>query len=570
MELNVRFVERPLGERSFADQTRAVQNAASLRKVTISVTGIAMMSAIVGKRMSTVLKRNIALALQETIDGHLESGGGGEGDLLAQVYGEILGPLFTCLERDGDFTIIRLSPPKRDSEPRKRADFLLVDQNSGSVMLQEAKGHCPDWEAVAEEPDSLDICQNLRAMRNKGKAQLNWPSPDMLGANRVRVRGRPRPSIALVPCGEQSVVATVVPDGRLRSAGFRIEPPPHDQCNNPCISCLHSPEANLITILSSERLDEGQPLTPDARVFLDWYRACERATWGRAHGSFGNAFASLLGSWHRLEMPSDLRASNIPLMISLVEDAIQQGVYVEFRPIWQSFEESRPSEGLAAALRRLHDIQGDITRPDIREGSTEELGRLLFGREREGNSKESISGNWLVMARSKATKSAGTHSEVHVAPARGGLFEVMIVPRGVSDPDATLDLCWGLAEVISGGSLPAEYVYESFREEVVQWWMKEGNETKSYRLGKSLSDMRCPMWPWAIDRRCLQKMHNCCPACGRIADCIEDWGRFHRLLHWRHHHCRVCGSLQWGNPLAPLAFVTTDGRAVLRVLQVGD
>jgi hypothetical protein len=232
----------------------------------MSETGLSMMSAIVGKRLPPVMRQRLATALLETIEGQLEADDGNEGDLLAQVYGEILGPLFTCLERDGEFTIIRIAAPKENATPARRADFLLVDQASGLVILQEAKGHCSDYGAVEQEPDSLDACRDLRAMRNKGKSQLVWPSPDLLSTNRVRITGRPRPAISAIPCAEQSVVATVVPDGRLRSASFRIDPPSHDFCENPWTFCLFAPATNFITVLSSERLEDGPASAPRCQI----------------------------------------------------------------------------------------------------------------------------------------------------------------------------------------------------------------------------------------------------------------------------------------------------------------
>jgi hypothetical protein len=182
------------------------------------------------------------------------------------------------------------------------------------------------------------------------------------------------------------------------------------------------------------------------------------------------------------------------MITGIVDEAIQQRVYVDFRPVWQSLEEIRPPDNLLANLRRLHDVQGDAPRPQIREGSTEQLGRLLFGHQGEGPPEKSVSGNWLVAARAPGNESKGTPGEIHVAPARGGLLEVVLVPRGASQQDSVPDLCWGLAEVIAGGRLPPEIIYESFQEEIIKWRHVEAGETRHYRLGRSLPDLRAGLF----------------------------------------------------------------------------
>jgi hypothetical protein len=569
VKLNVRFVELRLEKLSLLTQTAAVQNDANLREVTISETGVAMMAAIVGKRLTKRMKRDLAAVLQETINGQFDPEDGSEGDLFAQVYGEIFGPLFTCLERDGDFTIIRLVRSNGESNSAKRADFLLLDSNSGLVMLQEAKGHCADYEVVLRNPSSLNICQKLRAMRYKGKSQLFWPDPSMLSAKQVRVSGRSFVSISPVPHGEQSVVATVVPDGRLGSARFAIARPSHGHCANPCTSCLCSPTTNLITVLSSERLPGGQRLPPNGKPFLDWYQACERAVWGRAHGSFGNSFASLLGAWNRLDVQSHMRNQGIPLMTSIVEEALHDGVYVDFSPVFQSLQQIHPPDNLVSRLSRLQNAQRDIPRPPIREGSTGQLGRLIYRHEGDASSPQHLTGNWLITARAPDSESEGTPGEIHVVSARGNMFELTLIPRGIIGQSSEQNLRWGLSEIISGGRFPPEFIYERFTEEAVEWRHVEGRETKPYRLGRSLSDRWSPAWPWAIDRQSLTDMRACCPACDRLADLIEGWPRFPYPFPWRCFRGRRRSWFPWDNPFGPLAFITADGRAVLRIPRIG-
>ncbi len=189
MNFRVRFAERPLSETRMADQTAAVRSDSSIRELRIDNTGFAMMASIVGKRIPKYLKDHIGDALKGTISGNFDDDGETEGDVFVSIYGEILGPLFTCLERDGDFTIIRLVRSRNTTNQSKRADLLLVDKTSGLVMLQECKGHCSDYYSLEDGQNSFDICQRLRDLRNDAKRdQMVWPGPDQIGSrNRGRV-----------------------------------------------------------------------------------------------------------------------------------------------------------------------------------------------------------------------------------------------------------------------------------------------------------------------------------------------------------------------------------------------
>lgn len=195
MELHVRFVALPLRTPPLATITAAVRSCTSLRHASISHAGLAMLSSIIGKRLSTFLCDRLGRALEDTLAGRFEDGEVTEGDVFASIYGELLGPLFTCLERDGDFTTIRLVSPTGGRSTR--ADLLLVDESSGLVMLRECNGYCCDDDVVAADPGSLDVRRRIRDQRNEGRrSQLVWPAAAQISSRRVGISASsPRTSL---------------------------------------------------------------------------------------------------------------------------------------------------------------------------------------------------------------------------------------------------------------------------------------------------------------------------------------------------------------------------------------
>ncbi|MCX7428398.1 MAG: hypothetical protein NTW96_22560 [Planctomycetia bacterium] len=581
MELRVRFVERPLSETKMTGQTAAVQSDSSLRQATISDAGLAMMASIVGKRLPKYLRDHIGCALLDTMVGNFDDDGETEGDVFASVYGEILGPLFTCLERDGDFTVIRLVRHRERIDRTKRADLLLLDQSSGLVMLQECKGHCSDYYSVAEDSDSLDICQRMRNLRNVGKRQLIWPAPDQIGTRRVRLSSFGKHIALPFLHGERSVVVTAVPDGRTASPSFSPDVPSHENCEASCKSCLFNGGPTLITVLSVEDIPDSKCFGPDERSFLDWYKACERAIWGRAHGSFGQAYSSLLGAWRQMETSTEEQRRSIPFLTGLVEEAVNRKVFVDFRPIWRAFEKTTPMpEELIAMIRELHDVQGEMHRPHIHEGSARQLGQMLFGGEyRERPSTEEIIGNWqfqVGMERGNHQREA-LPAEANISERASGLLELVMVPQSVSQESSPDNLQWGLSEILAGDRIPPEIIYDAFVEEEVAWTNIEREEIKRYRLGRSLRGPWFPFLTMIYSQRLLDEMRHCCPECDMLADMIANWQR-HWSRYWKepffyhhmfeHHHQRSLRDRiggRWDLDADVIAYVTSDARAFLRI-----
>lgn len=579
MELRVRFVEKPLSERKMSGTTAAIQSDTSIRKASMSDAGLAMMASIVGKRIPKYVKDHIGCALLDTMSGNFDDDGETEGDVFASVYGEILGPLFTCLERDGDFLIIRLMPSRQARNQGKRADLLLVEQSRGSVMLQECKGHCSDYYSVADDEDSFDICQQMRDLRNAAKReQMIWPSPDQLGPRRVRITGRSSHVVLPFPQAERSVVVTAVPDGRTAAPSFSPNPPAHENCEESCKTCLFDGGPTLVTVLSTERIEDDTCVGPDGMTFLNWYKACERSIWGRAHGSFGRAFSFLLGTWRRLETSTETQVASVPLLSGLIEQAVDRKLFVDFRPIWGACEEIRPPKELMMALRTLHNIQGDMPHPAVREGSASQLGQMLVGMKDEGPDIERVVGNWQfsVGRENVSQEGRGTSVEVCVAKPFSGTLEIIVVPQGADQSPS--DLRWGLSEILAGGRMPPEFVYEAFVEEEVRWEYAERGESRGYHLGHTLQGPWFPFWPWIYDRRMLEEMRHCCRACDEMAHMLMHWEKhqphwpepFFIHHHFRHRLHRYPWDQLYGYDFHPLAFVTNDSKAMLRIPYWGE
>lgn len=579
MDFRVRFVERPLGETKMAEQTAAIRSDSSIRNVTVNNAGLAMMASIVGKRIPKYLKDHIGDALADTMSGNFDDDGETEGDVFASVYGEVLGPLFTCLERDGDFTIIRLVRSRQTGSQKKRPDLLLVDKSSGLVMLQECKGHCSDYYSVEERPDSFDICQRMRDLRNDAKrGQMVWPAPDQIGPRRVQVSGRGSRITLPFPHAERSVVVTAVPDGRTARPSFSPDPPGHENCETSCKSCLFNGGPTLVTVLSTEGIPDGECLDAGGMNFLDWYKACERAIWGRAHGSFGKAYSSLLNAWTQMETSSETQRGSIPLLTGLVEEAIDRKVFVDFRPIWSTLENVHLPEELMTAMHELHDVQGEMRPPRIQEGSARKLGGMLFGgKERERLSAEEIIGNWqFQVGMERGTEDKTTLAETNISEETAGVLELSIVPQNMGNETSPDDLRWGLSEILAGDRIPPGIIYDSFAEEDVEWINTQRKETKRYHLGKSLRGPWFPFSPIMYSQRLLDEMRHCCPECNMLAamimDCQRHWRHWPEPFFFDHIFRHRLHRFPWDRPGDPrgwrgglIAYVTSDARAFMRI-----
>lgn len=559
MEISARFVERPLSEHPLRWQRDAVRSDGSRRKLVISDAGIEMLAALVGRGMGPTQRRIVGAALRESLNGERSWGDTAEGDIFTEVYGEIFGPLMTCLERGKDYEIIRMVAAKSQTSP----DMLLLERDTGLVVLQECKALYCDFQAIRRKPQSLDVCQRMRTHRNDGKKQLVWPEPDSISSNRVRVNNASSVVSSPVAYAEKSVVVTAVPDGRLNRLTLPMEPTAPRACKHPCVTgCIFTPEPSLITVLSSERVWPRQTITPDQREFLDWYKTCERAIWGYAHGSFSSAYSRLLAAWEALSTASEAFEVTVPFLTGLVEGALLQGVFVDFAQIGEAADRF-PT--LREALIPLHDLQGKAPRPRIRESNTRELNRALFGAGEQALPERELAGNWTFHARSPIGPEGrdGSAVEAHVRFERPGMLQLVLVPRAKADAGASDDLCWAISEILAGEKFPPGIVYETFRPEWVRWTRDQANESREFRLGRVL-DWPWGFWPWIIDPRTLDGMRGCCPDCDILAHQYErHWQEgWHLGQHWRGHHLK---GWPWAHGEEPMAFVTDDARAVLRV-----
>jgi len=567
----IRFVERPLSETHLTGQAKAIIDDRSLRELTISDTGFEMLTTVVGRGMADVLRQVAAESLQQTTQGSIPFEDEAVGNIFTEVYGEAIGPLVTCLERGGEFEIIRL-------ERQKGADLLLVNKQSRQVILQECKATLADYNKAKSGTSRLDLCQQMRKQRNKGIEQLQWPEANEIGSRRIRVRGPGVRQRCPIPHAEETVVVTGVPDGRLRKCARQIRPPVRKVCRRSCVQhCLFSPEPALVCVLSSRQADDPTTLDDSTLRFLDSYKACERAIWANAHGSVGKTFASTLSSARELEFPLDSQEGILPILTGLLEKAIDRNVYVDFRPIFETSERMERSP-LSAAIRHLHDVQGDVEMPGVKEMDAEELGSILYGTEQEGR-RERLIGNWRFRSVSPFSEGEGTFAETSIQRSARGNLEMRVVPTEASIPYSADDLRWAISTILSGGRFPPELVYELFTQESASWAPldPEADEVTGARpvvLGQVLGGAHpyLPMWLSFFDKRVLRDMHHCCPECHHLARWIERHRPFPLdPLFWRHchrHHRHRRWPLFGSGGFQPLAFVTNDSRGFMRMPSV--
>lgn len=123
MRINVRFVERPLYERSLNRQVQAIKCNSSNRELEISDEGIMLLTALVGKGMANSTRSVVSGTLFEIMNGELPKDTA-KGNILTEIYGEMFGPLFTCLEYGGEWEMIRLIENVKGKCP----DMLLLSK----------------------------------------------------------------------------------------------------------------------------------------------------------------------------------------------------------------------------------------------------------------------------------------------------------------------------------------------------------------------------------------------------------------------------------------------------------
>lgn len=276
MDIYMRSIEERLDERFLKGQTEKLQDSSSRCRLTISDVGIEMMTALVGRAMAPSLRRCVVPSLYETLNGQMSSPGYGQGDLLTEVYGEVLGPLVVYFHDRTYPEIIRLVATENVSCP----DLLLFDPQKGEAMLLECKGVYIDLGEVVKNPHRLDVCDKLRKKRNEGKGQLSWPDQNTVWTAGVSIKGLQRSARLPIPAFEEAVVASAIPDGRIRTYAGDIQPPRRKGCPLSCdIQCLFDDIDNpyITSVLHTRSKSSKIGLAAEWKQFLEWYKAAERA-----------------------------------------------------------------------------------------------------------------------------------------------------------------------------------------------------------------------------------------------------------------------------------------------------
>lgn len=553
-KFHTRFVERPLSERPIEPLCRGVQDEGSQRILTISDDGMALLAALVGGSIPQTILPMIAPSLQDVLDGN---GGydSGHGGMLTGAYGEMLGPLVTCLERSGDFEIIRLLWSTRE----KRPDVLIVDKRSGHAIVQECKAaHC----SVDQQDLSVDVCGAIKTHRRRGAKQLDWPSSDALSSHGVSVAPVSDDLTRLLACNERSVVVTAIPDGGIRRFRRSIQSPERAACPQSCADrCLYHPEPSIIMALFAERM-EGSSEPRALKQFLGNYKATERAAWGGAHGCFSSLYSDMLSSFSILGRQQESNAewaSLSSLLTGPLDYAVQKGLYVDFRHVGRACSEYLPGplrEPVLDDMHRLAAVQGETERPAVRESSARGLHAAVSG----VDSDSPPVGSWRFESQSPETGGPrdATIVEATITKTGGDQLEIVLVPTVPANENTASDMQWALAG-IAGGEFARE-AYNAFEDESVGYSGCESGERREFTLGRVL---HMPWGGWAGSRQQLRRMHGCCPYCADLAHVMEafwhdPFWHVHRSWHHGHQH-----HWPWDSS-GPTAYVTSDGRGILR------
>ncbi|MBI2842199.1 MAG: hypothetical protein HYX78_02240 [Armatimonadetes bacterium] len=473
----------------------------------------------------------------------------------------MIGPLVTCLERGGDFEVIRLLWSARE----KRPDVLIVDKRSGHVIVQECKATCC---SVDHQDLSVDVCGAIRKHKRDGARQLVWPGTDALSGHGVKVAPVSDDLTRLLGCSEKSVVVTAIPDGEINRFRRSIKPPERAVCPQSCAdNCLYSQELNIITALFAEEL-EGSADSDALLEFLGTYKAAERAAWGGAHGCFSNLYLDMLSSFSNLSRQGESNtegASLASFLVGPLDYAVQNRLYVDFQQVGGACSEYLGGTLRESVFSSVHDlaiVQGEIERPPVKESSARQFHAMIMGGEERQSERPPV-GNWRFKSRGRELDEAGvgTSIEARVVKSNDGQLDITFVPAESFDERIASNIQWALAETIGGEY--ASDVFNAFDDEVVRYRSGENEHPRQFRLGRTLY---LPWWPWPASRQQLRQMRGCCPRCDHLADWMEhlwhepflEWHRF-----WRHHRHRK--HAPWWNYWGPTAYVTSDGRGMLRI-----
>lgn len=482
MRLSVRFVERALAELHLRQQALAIQRSSSLRTLTITDTGVEMLTSLVGRGLSPSLRRIIASTLRERIEGHCDWQDVA-GDILTEVYGEIFGPLFTCLELGGDFEVVRLVATNQHPCP----DVLLISKDRRQLILQECKAVECDLNRASAKRGTLDTCGSIRHQRNDGRSQLRWPDEISLTSSRIGIRSPRRTGLLPIPGVGESVVVTAVPDGRLRRAGLRIHAPNRTACQVPCTDhCLFSPGPSLVAVLHSRYEEGSSPEIPQGDYeFLMWYKACEQLIRGKCHGSLTNAYCSLLKSWQMLEQPASALKRSFPLIVGLAQSASRQGVYLDLERVReQCAHMPQPSRLLRSRGIQLSRCM--LGPPRVSTASPQQLGRAFFAAAEASRRPPVTESNWLLTWGDSGEQRDGADMEAHIRLVTEDTLEMTMVPCHPSGTDGMYQVCQIVAEMVGECGVSSEDAAGKFADESVSWENSETGEVRNHSLGRAM------------------------------------------------------------------------------------
>lgn len=327
LKLDARIALCPFNERYLDQQARNIQLTQQVIEITPGA--IYILSNITGRRIPEPIRWVLFDSLQEIIEGGLRTQYPEKQDLLGSTFGEILGAALLALNLNGNIEIIRII----ESSQGKSPDFIILQTTSSGkvVHLLECKGTVKDINNINQR-NSIDLCQDIRTFREKGKEQLdniNFQQIEM--GSRVLVREQKVSFNLPVEISKKYLSVVCIPDGRI----IKLTSSTVAQANRPacrqttCIECIKSQstqdKSSLLAVIHYESIDSNNSTAEILQNFIDSYRSSEKSLWAGDNELFSVQIKELVNRISGQNLQVSLITIKF-ILLALIEEGISKGI----------------------------------------------------------------------------------------------------------------------------------------------------------------------------------------------------------------------------------------------------